>query len=100
MENGVGLEREHGVDGIADKTEHHRRPVAHAVDDQAEEDDRDGERPDARSEEFLGFDLVQAEVCGPERGVVDEERPRDEGERGGDEGDEATPEKLLVFVGV
>ena len=100
MENGMGLKCEHGVKAVADKTKNHRRPIAHAVDHQAEKDDRNGERPDARTEEFLGFDLVQAEVCGPKRGVVDEECPRDKGERGGDEGDEATPEELLVFVGV
>ena len=58
MENGMGLKRQHGVDGIAHETKNHRRPVAHTVNDQAEEDDRDGEGPDARTKEFLGFDRV------------------------------------------
>ena len=100
MENGIGLESQHRVDRVADKTEDHRRPVANAVDDETEKDDRNGERPDARAEEFLGLDCVQAKIGGPEGRVVDKKRPRDEGERGGNEGDEATPEELLVFIGV
>ena len=98
VEHGVGLKSQHGIDGIAHEAKHHRYSVAHAVDHETEKDDRNGKRPDASAEEFLGFDLVQAEVCRPERGVIDEKRPGNEGERGGDEGDEAPPEELLVFI--
>ena len=92
------MERERGVDRVADKAEDHRRAVTHAVDDEAEENNGNGKRPDAGSEKLLRLDLVEPEVGGPERGVVDEEGARDERERGGDKGDEAAPEKLLVFV--
>ena len=98
VEQSIGLKSQHGIDGIAHEAKHHRYSVAHAVDHETEKDDRNGKRPDASAEEFLGFDLVQAEVCRPERGVIDEERPGNEGERGGDEGDEAPPEELLVFI--
>ena len=96
VDHAVGGEGEGRIHGIADENEHHGGAVADAVDHQAEKDDRDGEGPHARAEEFLRLDLVQAEVLGPKPRVVHEEGARDEREGGGDQGDEAPPEQAHV----
>ncbi len=44
-------------------------PVTNLINDQAEYDDTDRERPDAGPKEFSCLDLVQAEGAWPERAL-------------------------------
>jgi hypothetical protein len=78
---------------VAHEREHHRRLVADPVDHQAEEDDADGERPEADAEDLALLRLREAELCAP---LVDDQGPHDEPERGRDQGNEAAPEQELV----
>ena len=90
----VGHERHRGVNEIADEGKNHRHLVADAVNEQAENNDAHAERPDARALEFADDDIVQAEI-GLELSAA-QNHAADEGVAGGDEGDEAAPEKNFV----
>jgi hypothetical protein len=93
LAQGLGEEEDQGGGQVADEGEGHRLAVADPVDDQAEQDDADGERPEPDAEDLALLGLGQAEVALP---LVHDQGADDEGEGGGDQGDEAGPEEEEV----
>ena len=80
---------------MAGHGDHRCRFVADFVDDQTENDDTDGEWPEANAEDSAFVSFTQAEVTLP---VPDDVGAQTEHERGRDERNEAGPEKLFVFA--
>lgn len=90
-----GQDRHDRRDDVGNESEDHRPAVADLVDDQAEQHDTDGKRPepDAKDLTFLGFG--QTEFLSP---VIHDEGADDKPEGCGDQGNKAGPEQHVVFA--
>lgn len=92
-----GADGDDGPGHITGKGDEHGDLVADFVDEEAEENNGDGEGPNADAGEAARFDGVEAELFGPD---ADEEHAADERERGGDQGDETAPKQYFILFGV
>ena len=79
---------------VAGHGDHRRSLVADLVDDQTENDDADGKRPETDSQDSALVRFAETKVALP---VADDIGAQAEYERSGYEGDEAGPEELFVF---
>ncbi len=93
LHQGLGEEEDQCGRQVGHKRKGHRLAVTDPVDDQAEQDDADGERPETDAENLPFFRLGQAEVALP---FVHDQRADDEREGRGNQGDEAGPEQEQV----
>ncbi len=94
MNTAVGCKRHRRINQVTDEGKQHRHFVTDAVNEQAEQDNAHPERPDARPLQFADGNLIQAEVgrkLSPAKNHA-----ADKSVGGGDDGDEAAPEKKLV----
>ena len=76
---------------VAGRGEPQRRLEADPVDDQREQHDADGERPQAHARELAHLRLAEIELLAPR---ADRERAQDEAERRGDQRGETHREGL------
>ena len=84
LHHSISFKREDGINYITNKTEDHSHFISYPIDDQTENNDAYGKRPNTCPEKFASLHSIKPEILRPKIWSIYKERARDKRKRRGD----------------